>query len=168
METADLIRTGEAARLLGCSRQHIVDLCDSGRLPAVRDSGHHRRVRRSDVLALTRRAPTRDQERSRWLHAAIAGHLVAEPDRVLGQARQNLERFAGIHEGTMAARWLGEWSNAMDSGPDQVLEILISDTARAADLRQNSPFTSILPDGERRKVLTSFREHWRAEHSRDT
>jgi hypothetical protein len=136
--------------------------------PVVRDGGQQRRVRRSDVLALTRRAPTRDQERSRWLHTAIAGHLVAEPDRVLGQARQNLERFASIHEGTMAARWLGDWKDALDSGPDQVLAVLMSDTSRAADLRQNSPFTSILPEDERRKVLNSFRAHWRAEHSRDT
>lgn len=89
MDAADLITTGEAPGLLGCSRQHIVDLCDAGRA-------------------------------------------------------------------------------ALDSGPDQVLAILISDTPQAADLRQNSPFTRILPEDERRKVLRSFRGHWRAEHSHDT
>jgi excisionase family DNA binding protein len=168
MDTADLITTGEAARLLGCSRQHIVDLCDAGRLSATREGGSHRRVHRSDVLALIRRAPTRDQELSRWLHTAIAGRLVTEPDFVLGRARENLERFARIHQGTMAERWLDLWRATLDSGPDQVLAVLISDTPQATDLRQNSPFTGILPEDERRKVLSSFRGHWRADHSHDT
>ncbi len=169
MDAADLITTGEAAELLGCSRQHIVDLCDSGRLPAIREARSHRRIRRSDVLALIRRAPpTRDQELSLWLHTAIAGRLVTEPDLVLARARENLERFARIHAGTMAERWLDIWRAALDSGPDQVRAILISDTPQAADLRQNSPFTGILPEQERRKVLSSFRGHWHARHSHDT
>lgn len=168
VDTTDLIRTGEAARLLGCSRQHVVDLCDAGRLPAIREGGSHRHVRRSDVLALIRRGPTRDQEQSRWLHAAIVGHLVREPEIVVMRARQNLDRFAKIHAGTMAERWLDMWRVALDSGLDQVLTVLSSDTPRAKDLRQNSPFTGILPDEERRKVLDSFRRHWLAEHAHDT
>jgi excisionase family DNA binding protein len=162
----DLIRTGEAARLLGCSRQHVVDLCDAGRLPVVREAGSHRYVHRSDVLALINRTPTWDQEQSRWLHAAIAGHLVAEPDFVLTRARENLDRFARIHQGAMAQRWLDRWRAILDCGPGQVLSVLVSSTAEAMDLRQNSPFTDILPDQERQKVLASFRGHWCAEHAR--
>jgi excisionase family DNA binding protein len=162
----DLIRTGEAAILLGCSRQHVVDLCDSGRLPAVRGGGSHRYVRRIDVLALASRPLTREQEQSRWLHAAIASHLVSEPDLVLGRARENLDRFSAIHAGTMAALWLGLWRDALDAGPDQVLTVLLSDTPRAAEMRQNSPFTGILPPEERRAVLESFRRHWQAGHTR--
>jgi excisionase family DNA binding protein len=29
----ELLTTGQAAKLLGCSRQHVVDLCERGRLP---------------------------------------------------------------------------------------------------------------------------------------
>jgi len=166
VESDDLIRTGEAAILLGCSRQHVVDLCDSGRLPVVRGGGSHRYVRRSDVLALASRALTREQEQSRWLHAAIAGRLVAEPDLVLARARANLDRFSAVHAGTMAAHWLGLWRDALDAGPDQVLTALISETPQAAEMRQNSPFSGILPPDERRTVLESFQRHWRAGHAR--
>jgi hypothetical protein len=109
---------------------------------------------------------TREQEQSRWLHAAIAGRMVTEPDTVLGRARANLDRFAAVHAGTMAAYWLGLWRAALDEGPDRVLGVLVSDTQEAAEMRQNSPFTGILPAGERRAVLESFRAHWQAGHAR--
>jgi excisionase family DNA binding protein len=167
VDASDLIRTGEAARLLGCSRQHVVDLCDSGKLPSVRGGGSHRYVRRSDVLALVSRRPAREQEQSRWLHAAVAGHMVADPETVLGRARANVDRFSAVHAGTMAAYWLGLWKNALDEGPDRVLAILVSDGAEAAEMRQNSPFTGILPVQERQAILESFRAHWRAGHAYD-
>jgi hypothetical protein len=117
------------------------------------------------VLALIRRLPTREQEQSRWLHAAVAGHLVTEPDRVLSRACENLDRFSAVHAGTMAQHWLGLWQTALESGPDQVLSVLVSDSPQAAEMRQNSPFTGILSEDERRTVLESFRRHWRAEHA---
>jgi excisionase family DNA binding protein len=165
MATTDLIRTGEAAKLLGCSRQHVVDLCDEGKLPVVREGGSHRYVRRSDVLALTGQSPTRDQEQSRWLHGAIVSHLVAQPDLVLTRARQNLDRFSKVHTGTMTEHWLDLWRDTLDSGPDQVLNVLVSDTSQARELRQNSPFAGILSKEERRRVLESFRKHWNTEHA---
>jgi hypothetical protein len=91
--------------------------------------------------------------------------MVAEPDAVLGRARANLDRFSAVHAGTMAAYWLDLWRSAMDEGPDQVLNVLVSDTPEAAEMRQNSPFTGILPADERRAVLESFRVHWRAGHA---
>jgi excisionase family DNA binding protein len=165
MDVSDLIRTGEAAQILGCSRQHVVDLCNEGKLPVVREGGSHRYVRRSDVLELVHRPLTRDQEQSRWLHAAIVSHLVADPEQVLVQARENLDRFSMIHAGTMAQHWLDEWRVALDAGPDLVLGILVSDAPQAAELRQNSPFAGVLPAGERKAVLESFRRHWRAAHT---
>jgi excisionase family DNA binding protein len=71
-QSADLITTGCAAALLGCSRQHVVDLCTQRALPFV-SVGSHRRVRRADVTALARPALSRDQERSLWLHRVAAG-----------------------------------------------------------------------------------------------
>jgi len=164
MNTADLIRTGEAAQLLGCSRQHVVDLCNQGKLPVAREGGTHRYVRRADVMALIKQPPTREQEQSRWLHTAIAGHLVSEPNSVLSQARENLNRFSVVHAGSMAVHWLGLWQDALDSGPDQVLSVLLSESPEAAEMRQNSPFTGILSRHERSAVLESFRNHWLAEH----
>jgi len=34
-------------------------------------------------------------------------------------------------------------------------------------LRQNSPFTGILSEEERKSVLDSFRKHWHSEHAHD-
>ncbi len=47
-EGSDQLTTGEAARLLGTSRQHVVDLCNAGHLP-YRVVGKHRRVSRHDI-----------------------------------------------------------------------------------------------------------------------
>lgn len=90
---------------------------------------------------------------------------MADPDLVLGQARENLDRFSAIHAGTMAQYWLDRWRVALNAGPDQVLGVLVSDSPQVAELRQNSPFAGILPEGERRAVLESFRRHWRTEHA---
>ena len=50
-EADDLLTTGEAAKLLNSSRQHVVDLCDRGELPFT-TLGTHRRVQRRDVEAV--------------------------------------------------------------------------------------------------------------------
>jgi excisionase family DNA binding protein len=167
VDATELIATGEAARLLGCSRQHVVDLCDEGKLPVVRKGGSHRYVRRSDVLGLLGPSLTRDQEQSRWLHGAVVGHLVTEPDLVLTRARENLDRFSKVHAGTMAERWLDLWRLTLDSGLDHVLTVLVSGAPEATELRQNSPFTGILSEEERKSVLDSFRKHWHSEHAHD-
>ena len=60
----------------------------------------------------------------------------------------------------MAEYWLDLWRKTIDSGPDRVLNVLVSDTPEAKELRQNSPFTGILSLDERRIVLNSFREQW--------
>lgn len=165
VRATDLISTGEAAEILGCSRQHVVDLCDAGKLAVTRKGGSHRYVHRSEVMAMTVPPLTRDEEQSRWLHAAIVGHLVRDPDSVLAKALENLDRFALIHQGTMAERWLDLWREILNSGPDSVLNNLTADTGQARELRQNSPFTGIMPDTERAAVLHSFRQHWHSTHS---
>jgi hypothetical protein len=65
----------------------------------------------------------------------------------------------------MAGRWLDLWRLTLSSGLDSVLAVLVSDAPEAAELRQNSPFTGILSEEERKKVLDSFQEHWRSEHA---
>jgi excisionase family DNA binding protein len=162
-DSTALITTSQAAQLLGCSRQHVVDMCTRGLMPSV-PVGSHRRVRRSDVTALTERELTKEQEQSLWLHRAIAGHLAADPDAVLARARKNVERLGEVHAGTMAARWLDEWRKIIDAGVDEVFGVLTSQAPRYAELRQNSPFAGVLPETERQKVLTAFREHRRREH----
>lgn len=167
VQATDLISTGQAAALLGSSRQHVVDLCDSGRLPCVR-VGKHRRLERTTVEAFLR-APAaraglrREQLASLWLHRAVAGHLVQDPWTVLERARLNLDALAREHPS--AATWLDAWGRALDNGPEQVLELLGSRAESAVELRQNSPFAGVLDDAERRRVVDAFRRSWTERHA---
>lgn len=152
----DLLTTGEAARILGTSRQHVVDLCERGDLPFV-TTGRHRRVRRVDVETLRSRTArmTRDQERSLWLGYAVAGKLVADPTSVLPRARENVRRRRADARGA-GDRWLAEWEELLDGPALGVLDALTSRTPRARELRQNSPFAGVLTDDERIRVLQGF------------
>lgn len=159
--TPELITTGEAARLLGVSRQHVVDLCDRGLMPCER-TPVHRRLRRSDVEALRKpRELTREEMRSLWLNRAVAARIAQDPVTVLSRARQNLDRFEQIHEGTPVGIWLERWRRVLDSGPEAVMKVLTSTAPEASELRQNSPFPGVVPDDERHAVLRSFADHWR-------
>lgn len=158
----DLLTTGEAAKLLGCSRQHVVDLCDEGKLP-YQTTGTHRRVLRQDLDAYIQRGDPqhrRETLRSLWLNRAIAGKLAHDPERVLAKARQNLDRFRRIHGRGTVRRWLDEWERIIDEGPEAVMRTLAAETSHAADLRQNSPFPGVLTQHERRQVLDAFARHW--------
>src|ERR1035437_10991410 len=97
----ELVSTGRAPSILGTSRQHVVDLCDSGQL-AYSSVGTHRRVRLDDVLRLKEgQKPagklTREQIRSLWLHQAVARRIVIDPERTLHRARANLRRLQPAH-----------------------------------------------------------------------
>ena len=153
----DLVTTGEAAKLLSTSLQHVVDLCDRGDLP-FSTVGRHRRARRTDleVLAARTQRLTRDQLRSLWLSQGIAGKLVADPNRVLHRARRNLAHMRSIHTRGQGARWLAEWEQILNGPPETVLDALTSPAPRARELRQNSPFAGVLTDKERLQILESF------------
>lgn len=153
-----LLTTGAAARLLGSSRQHVVDLADRGDLPFV-TTGTHRRIRRRDVEELAARTVgmTRDQRRSLWLSQAVAGKLTAAPEEVLAIAWENLRQLRAQHTRGQAARWLAEWQQLLQGPVEDVLAVLTSATPHARELRQNSPFAGVLTDSERAAVLAAFR-----------
>jgi excisionase family DNA binding protein len=160
----ELLTTGAAAALLGSSRQHVVDLCKRGTLPYIK-AGAHRRIRRSDVEVLLSPSLTRDQFKALWLHQAVAGRLVADPEGVLSKARANLERLRQVHPSGMAAMWLDRWQVVLDEGVGAVLDALTSRSPQAVELRQNSPFAGVLPEGERHAVLAAFASSWRRDRA---
>ncbi|WP_030149324.1 helix-turn-helix domain-containing protein [Mycetocola saprophilus] len=150
-----LITTGVAAERLGVSRQHIVDLCERGELPFTR-VGKHRRIRPSDIERL-KNSLTPDEERSLWLHEAVLGQLILDPPRVVGIARGNLRRWAGVHrDGGMSAGYLAQWQEILDHGIDATRGTLIGRDRRSIELRQNSPFSGVLTDSQRAQVLRNF------------
>ena len=156
----ELVTTGRAASILGTSRQHVVDLCDSGQL-TYSSVGTHRRVRLDDVLRLQEgQKPTgkltREQIRNLWLHQAVARRMVIDPERTLHRARVNLRRLQAAHPRGVAARWLGGWERLLDRPVDELLEALTSRSERGCELRQNSPFAGVLTQRERGRILENF------------
>jgi hypothetical protein len=118
-----------------------------------------------DVTSLMRPELTRDQERSLWLHRVVAGRLALDPQAVLTLAAKNLQHLRQVHPRGMTAQWLDQWQKVLDSGEDAVFSVLTSPSARAVDLRQNSPFAGVLSDQERAAALEAFRHHWRRAHA---
>lgn len=158
-ETDDLLTTGQAAKLLGTSRQHVVDLCTSGRL-CYQKVGTHRRVSRRDVDVIREGSPglTPDQGRSLWLHRAVAGKLALDPPRALGRARRNLARLRDVHPRGRVHAQFDAWEALLDGPLDLLLDVLVSRSPRAVELRQNSPFAGVLTNTERTKALRAFRQ----------
>lgn len=154
----ELLTTGEAAKMLGSTRQHVADLCDSGRLTCVR-AGTHRRVPRSAVEAVRNRTErlTREEQRSLWLGHAVAGRLVRDPAEVLDHARNNLIHMQAVHPRGQASQWLKQWEKLLDGPVDGVLDVLTSRSPQARELRQNSPFAGVLDQEERMVVLRASR-----------
>lgn len=155
----ELLTTGEAAALLGVSRQQVVDLCTEGQLPHSW-AGKHRRLRRRDVetLAEGNRRMTRDQVRSLLLAHAVAGHVATDPDGTRAMARANLRRMLEATPRGGARVWLQEWARLLDGPLVDLLATLTSPTPRSRELRQNSPFAGVLSDTERLAVLATARE----------
>jgi excisionase family DNA binding protein len=158
-ERDQLLTTGEAAQLLGTSRQHVVDLCNAGDLPfAV--MGKHRRVTRRDIEAIrtgTRRL-THDQLRSLWLSHAVASRLVEDPVAVLARARRNLDGMLGSSARGSARVWLRQWQDLLDGSIEDILEALTSRSPKSRELRQNSPFAGVLTAKQRRAALHGFKQ----------
>lgn len=69
--TESELSTFDAAKLLGVSRQHLIQLCDAGKLPYRRE-GTHRRLALEDVLAYrTRRNGERMRKHGEMVRSAI-------------------------------------------------------------------------------------------------
>jgi excisionase family DNA binding protein len=159
MATKDLITTGQAARILGVTRQHVIDLCERGELPYTM-AGTHRRIPLDAVNALrdrpsgSRGGPmTKDQVRSLWLHRAAAGKIAADPSGSLAKGLTSVERqLAAGAEGVV---WLRRWLDLIARGPEAVMRVMTSTDPEARELRQNSPWLGLLSDSEREKIVRS-------------
>ena len=102
---------------------------------------------------------TREERRSIVLHSAIARHLVAEPERVLALARQNLSRM--IEHAAGASQLLGEWRVALERPIEALLPLLTDPAPWARELRQVTPFGGVLSASERAHVFAAFKDQER-------
>lgn len=153
----DLMTTGEAARLLGCTRQHVVNLCERGDLPFT-SIGSHRRVARHHVNAIM--ADTnelrREERKSLWLAYAVAGKITADPEPIINRAKTQLHKLRPIARGH-AVGWLDDWERLLKGPIDHLLQALTDPSPRGRELRQNSPFAGALSQEERAQALTTWK-----------
>lgn len=148
------LTTGEAARAIGSTRQHVVDLCNRGLLPYSLVN-RHRRIRRADLDAFAAGAQrmTRDQQRSFRLAMAVAGHLVTDPEGTKDVARAHLADMSPGSSRRRGGKWRDRWISLLDGPLDDLLTALTADTVDSRELRQNSPFVGVLSESERTAVL---------------
>ncbi|MEZ5282121.1 MAG: helix-turn-helix domain-containing protein [Acidimicrobiales bacterium] len=153
----ELLTTGEAAKILNCTRQHVVDLCDRGDLPFT-TVGTHRRISRRDVEALKSRTDrlSRDERRSLWLAYVVAGRIATEPERTIGDALRHIDKMRPNARG-QAKKWLDEWTRLLNGPVDRILAALTDRSLRGRELRQNSPFAGALTEEQRLKALEAWR-----------
>jgi len=165
-ESNELLTTGEAAKLLNSSRQHVVDLCERGDLPFV-TIGTHRRIRRSDVEAHRTRTSrmSRDQRRSLWLAHAVAGEIANDPERTRQLALDNLAQLRTRARG-QAVRWLDEWERLLHGPLIKLLTQLTSPSPKGRELRQNTPFAGVLDQEKRSQVLEAWANRERSERDK--
>lgn len=153
-EGDQLLTTGEAARILGVSRQHVVDLCEAGDLPHTL-VGKHRRVYRSDVEAVRtgRTRMNRQDTQSLILAHAIAGEIVRNPEATITKAKHNLAAMKNSPSRGSTRVWLNEWESLLNGPMINLLQALTASTQRSRELRQNSPFAGVLSETAREQAL---------------
>ena len=150
----DWLTTGEAAGIIGSTRQHVVDLCNRGLLPYSLVN-RHRRIKRTDLAAFSAGSQrmTRDQQRSFRLAMAVAGHLVTDPDGTKAAARAHLDSLSPGSSRRRGGKWRNRWLALLEGPLDELLTALTADTVDSRELRQNSPFVGVLTEKERTTIL---------------
>ena len=97
---------------------------------------------------------TREDRRSLHLHQAIANRLREDPDPVLAQARQTLERMMARQGGASVP--LREWRVLLDRPVEALLPLLTDPDPWARELRHVTPFAGVLSAAERAEAYRTF------------
>jgi hypothetical protein len=99
---------------------------------------------RGDVSAL----------RSLRMHDVVAKRLIKNPD-LLDVARTRLQRLREVNPHGDA--YHNRWQELIDGPIERLLRMLTQPSEEASTLRQESPFTTLVPTEERRRVFESLR-----------
>jgi len=92
-------------------------------------------------------------------HQAIAFRLLNSPEEVIGLARENLEHWIRVHEGTGTVYALKEWQTLLDTKTvPELIAIITEDSDKGQRLRQSTPFAGVLSDQERKEIMTRCEE----------
>jgi excisionase family DNA binding protein len=119
-----------------------------------------RRRRSAEAIDIDRLLPRRRPRRHRTaeLHALAYHRLIAErlDDHIVDDARRRLGRWR--QEGRIHARWADEWERTLAMPLPEIAKTISADSARAAELRQTSPFAGVLTEQERRRLVRAVED----------
>ncbi|HET9597750.1 MAG TPA: helix-turn-helix domain-containing protein [Anaeromyxobacteraceae bacterium] len=144
-DQADLLTSGDVARLLGVASATLKRWTDAGRIPCVRTAGGHRRFLRSDVERLRVRLGARGDALARWVDgllqdrdAALAGALLLERER-RGSWNAVAEALGPVLS-EVGRRWAdGEWCVLEEHAASERLSRALARTAESLAVRLEAP-----------------------------
>ena len=90
------------------------------------------------------------------MHCIIAAKVNRDRS-LLEQARANLANMRSRYEPDQIPLYIEEWEHILTLDWQKVAAFLIAVTEDAIRLRSSSPFTGILTEEEREKILEAFR-----------
>ena len=109
---------------------------------------------------------TREAAVSVALGRATAAELLRDPPRVLRGARRRVDRMLASPDLTRGARrGLIEWARLLDGPLEDVVAVLIDPSERGYELRQITPFTGVIDDDVRLRVVRQASREQRAARS---
>ncbi|MGH2946417.1 MAG: hypothetical protein ACRDPC_09195 [Solirubrobacteraceae bacterium] len=141
----DLYEAISSERESGRRRLHVIE-------PAMREARAPADALTPTGLVVTSDPHDRAERRNRAYHAAVARHLRR---RTVERALHQLWRWH--EEGNIDTRYADAWEDVLRRPLPEIKQVLIEDSQRARDLRQNSPFAGALSEPERRKIVEEIR-----------
>lgn len=117
----------------------------------IRDRRHRAEAVDAEELLPPRRVRARGH-RAAELRALAYHRLVARrlDERIADDARRRLQRWR--EDGRIDPRWAAEWERILALPLPQIATLISADSARAAALRQSSPFAGALTEQDRRRL----------------
>jgi transcriptional regulator with XRE-family HTH domain len=146
--------TQTALAQAGATSQPTVAAYEAGRKsPTVSTVERLARALGLEAVVMYHPPLTREERRSLELHRAIAARLREDPERVLAQARENLDRMLAVGA---ASQPLREWRVLLDRAVPALLPLLTDPDPWARELRHVTPFAGVLSATERAEVYRAF------------
>lgn len=88
------------------------------------------------------------ERRARAYHAVVADRL---NEAMIDDARARIEQLAV--DGHIDPRYANRWRELLARPCDEIARAIVADDQTAVDLRQNSPFSGVLNEQERRQII---------------
>lgn len=88
------------------------------------------------------------ERRARAYHAVVADRL---DEAMIDEARARIEQLAA--DGHIDPRYADRWRELLARPCDEIARAIVADDQTAVDLRQNSPFSGVLNEQERRQII---------------